>query len=427
LALLISGAAQAQQGYKGTIVGQQDRSGVAVPPFATAPGQEQVGRELAAVMAYDLEFSGEYRILPEQQYPPQFTGFTADVSRIQFAPWRTLNIDFLVYGYVTSQPGRTAVRCILYDVYAGEPLFSKDFSGSNARYVVHHIAEEVVRQASGTLGVATSQICFSGGVPGKKEIYLADYDGANVQRITSHNSVSILPKLSPNGSKVAYVSFKDRFPFLYVRELRTGATRRVSSAPGINVTPDWSGDGRKIALTMSKDANPEIYIMNADGSGKKRLTNHKAVDTQPTFSPDSRYIAFVSDRGGSEQILAMASTGGPTKRLSYQGGNSTDPAWSPDGKMIAYVVSGRGRGFQIWVMEVNGGNPRQLTESGGTNEKPSWSPDSRHIVFSSTRSGRAELWTVDVATGLEERRVAGIQRTSAQGPSWGPRRSGMAR
>ncbi len=414
----------AQETVTGRIVGgpADKRIPIAVPAFVTGPGREALGAEMAYVVANDLEFTGLMRVLTRPEFPPGFAGFTSDATQIQFDSWRQTAADFVVHVYVMADGGRVAAECRLFDVATGQQVVGKRLASEESwwRLVAHQFADEIVRYLDGELGIATSRICYSGGETGNKEIRVTDYDGANDTQLTKHGSISILPAFSPDGTKIAYVSYKDRYQFLYVFDLASGVSTALSKEVGMNSAPSWSPDGRRLAMVLSKDANSEIYLVDANGSNKKRLTNNSAVDTSPTFSPDGRQIAFVSERGGNPQIYVMDVTGGNAHRVSFQGGKAYDPSWSPDGKSIAYVVDKGGEGFEIYAMNADGSSPRQLTNSGGSNEAPSWSADSRHIVFSSTRAGRAELWTVTLATG-ENRKIANIS-VRAQGPDWGPRR-----
>ncbi|MBX7257716.1 MAG: Tol-Pal system beta propeller repeat protein TolB [Candidatus Hydrogenedentes bacterium] len=394
---------------------------LAVPTLATVPGQEALGSQMAEVIANDLSFSGLFRILPPTQYPAGFTGLTSDPKQINFQLWQGTPALYLVYGYVSAEQGNIVAQCFLFDIRAANYVVGKKLTSTQDawRLVAHEFSDEVVKFIDGTPGVATSRICFSGGEPRKKEIYVADYDGANLRQVTKHGSVSILPAFSPDGNKIAYVSYKDRYQYIYVVELATGKSTPLSREVGMNSAPVWHPNGRQLALVLSKDANSEIYMVNSDGTGKRRLTNDKSVDSSPAFSPDGSQIAFVSDRGGKPQIYAMDSSGGNVRRLSTQPGKFYDPVWSPDGKSIAYVLE-NSEGFEIWMMGADGSSPKQLTSSPGGNENPTWSADSRHVMFASTRTGRSQLWTATISSG-ENRAVPGIT-VGAQGPDWGPRR-----
>lgn len=407
-----------------SVRGIDTRIVVAVPPFCPdTPELSGVAVELSQVVAYDLEFSGLFIILPRERYPVGFVALDREITNLNFEAWRATKAEFIVYGFVKREGNKYVCQIRLIDLLSNNQVVGKEVRVdiSNARLSAHRFTEEAIGYVDGIPGIGTSQICFTGIVGKNKELFIADYDGANLKQITEHGSVSIKPKISPDGTKIAYLSYKDRYSFLYIFDRLTGKVTPLSKEVGLNSAPAWFPDGQRLAMTLSKDANMEIYIRNMDGSNPVRITRNKDADTSPCISPDGSQIAFVSDRGGNPQIHVMGADGSEPRRLSYQGGNSYDPAWSPDGKMIAYVVEQKGEGFEIYVMNADGSNPRRLTNSYGSNESPTWSPDSRHLMFCSTRNGRWELWTVNVKTG-EERRVPNLTM-ECQGPSWGPRMS----
>jgi TolB protein len=416
--------AQAQAIRLQSATGVDSRIAVAVPEFPASEGQHEMAVMVSSVLASDLEFSGLIQVVPRTAFPASFTGLTQDAAALDFDAWRKTTAEFVVHGVLYEQAGALVAECRLLDVTAGTMVVGKRLSASREfprpeRLLAHQFADEIIRFLSGTPGVATSEICYSNGVSGSKEIYVADYDGGHVTQLTKHGAISITPRMSPDGQKVCYVSYKDRYPWLYIYDRKSGESTVFSKHVGLNSAPAWSPDGSKLAYVLSKDGNTEIYIKNADGTGQQRLTNSKSADSSPTFSPDGSRIAFVSERDGRPQVYVMSVSGDNPVRISRQGGNAFSPQWSPDGKSIACVVE-RG-GLNIYVMDVNGGNARALTAQ-GNNESPSWSPDSRHIIYTTSRRGRAELWTVTVETG-EQRPVPQVNTQRAEAPSWGPRRN----
>ena len=424
LAALAAVAAMAQQPM-GIVIskGADARIPVAVPPFATAdPGLRAAAEEMAQTVADDLLFAGTYAIIPRNMYPPNFAGFTADLKSLDFPSWRAAGAQNLVYGLVLQEGGQIVGQFRLFDLTSNNQVYGQEVrvAQGSQRLAAHRFSEEVIRYLEGTAGSGTSEIIFTG-VSGKtKEIYVADYDGANAKKLTDHGSVSIKPKVSPDGNRIAYLSYKDRYSFLYVLDRRTGKSTVLSKEVGLNSAPSWSPDGSRLAMTLSKDGNTEIYLRNPDGSNPVRLTRNKDGDTSPCFSPDGGKIVFVSDRAGKPQIFVMDADGGNQTRLSFHGGKAYDPVWSPDGKKIAFVSEAKGEGFEIYVMNADGSSPTQLTNSNGVNESPSWSPDSRHVMFACNRGGGSSLFAVNVTTGQEIRlSKLGV---NAEGPSWGPRR-----
>ncbi|MBI5094324.1 MAG: Tol-Pal system beta propeller repeat protein TolB [Candidatus Hydrogenedentes bacterium] len=397
--------------------GKDHRTPVAVPAFAAVAGQESVAKMMSDVIAYDLDFSGECKILDKEGYPPSFKGYTPDATQVDCAPWKAIGVEHLVYAYITQEGSNIVAECRLFDVHTGQQVVGKKLQAGTewARLVAHQFSDIIIERLTGTPGIATSRICFTNGVTGKKEICIADYDGANMKQLTQHNSISILPKFSRDGSRLAYVSYKDHFPYLYVLEITSGKSAVVSKKSGLNVSPSWAPDGKSLAMVLSKDTNNEIYVRSLVGDEYTRLTNSKGTDTSPSFSPDGSQMAFVTDREGSEQIFVMNRDGSNQHRISFQGGRSYDPAWSPDGKHIAYVVDKGGQ--QIYVSTVDGNDYQQVTRAAGNAEGPSWSPDSRHIIYANSSS--LQLWTVTLSTGAEQK-IPNIA-VACQGPDWARR------
>jgi TolB protein len=394
-----------------------------VPPCAAAdPALATLAAELAQVVADDLAFSGLFNVLPKERYPVGHEVLDPDVQKLNRDAWASTKAEHLVFGNLKQEGEQLVTEFRLFDLFTKQQVIGLQLTVDKKfpRLAAHHFSEEIIRNLEGTEGIGTSEICFSAGATGSKEIYVADYDGANVQQVTKHNSISIKPKMSPDGNKIAYLSYKDRYSFLYVFDRNTGKSVPLSKEVGLNIAPAWSPDGKQLAHVLSKDGNNEIYLRDADGANLRRLTRNRDVDTSPAFSPDGSKLAFVSDRGGSPQVYTMDLNGENVNRLSYQGGNSYDPAWSPDGKFIAYVVEKRGDGLEIYIMNADGSDAKRITQSQGSNESPSWSADSRHIIYSSTRNGQKALYTYSIESG-EERKMPRIN-LSCEGPSWGPRR-----
>ena len=403
---------------------QDMRITIAVPPFAAAaPEWQPLAEEMARVVADDLAFSGLFVLVPSSDYPEGFTGLPQDVQQLDLSAWRGTKAENLVYGIVKEEGGQLVGQFRLFDLYSNTQLYGQEVrvDRDHHRLAAHRFSEEVLRYTDGVPGIGTTEILFSAATDdGHKEIYVSDYDGANMRPVTRHQSVSIMPEVSPDGNSIAYLSYKDRYCFLYVFDRASGVSRALSREVGLNSAASWAPDGNRIAMTLSKDGNAEIYLRDPNGENATRVTNNRDGDTSPVFSPCGERIAFVSDRGGRPQVYVMGRDGSNQTRLSFHGGSAYDPAWSPDGNTIAFVSVKPGEGFEIYTMGADGSNPTRMTDSHGVNESPSWSPDSRHIVFSSSRGGRPQLWTLTLSTG-EVQRISRIN-LNAEGPSWGPRR-----
>lgn len=428
---LLSSWVQAQEIRRiDDIYSAKEKLPIAIPPFPTDAATIKYGAELARLMSYDFSFEGEFRIVSPSKYPASFRSLPADFQAIDFEAWRNTEAAYLIHTTLRQEEQKMVAECRLFDIFSGQQVLGKRLKAEtarDARMLAHLFADESVEFLLNPAGIASSEIAFSGAKGGRnKEIYIADYDGANKIQVTHHGAISIRPEFSPDGMRIAYLSYKDRFPFLYIYDRRTGKSTPLSTRSGLNHSPAWSPDSSKIAMTLSKDGNTEIYLKNPDGTGEQRLTNDKASDSSPSFSPDGQQLAFVSDRAGRPNIYVMGVDGSNVHRISRQGGSSYDPAWSPDGLSIAYIVEREGEGLELYTMNPDGSNVTQLTSSGGSNESPTWSADSRHIMFSSDRSGGTQLHTATVATGVI-RKVDKLNGIKCEGPTWGPRRMAKTR
>jgi TolB protein len=215
---------------------------------------------------------------------------------------------------------------------------------------------------------------------------------------------------------LAYVSFENKKPVVYVQSLRDGSRRAVAAFKGSNSAPAWSPDGKRLAVTLTRDAGSQIYLIDADGSGLTRLTRSGAIDTEPVWSPDGQWIYFTSDRGGSPQIYRVASSGGDARRITFEGTYNVSPDVSPDGRYLAYIQRDGGR-FRVVLHELASNQVRALTDS-AHDESPNFAPNGQLLLYATLLNGRGVLGTVS----LDGRTKARLSEpgTDAREPAWGP-------
>lgn len=358
-------------------------------------GSREYSAYFSGELARVLQITGYFNVLDKKAFleDPARAGITAD--KIKFIDWTTIGAESLVKGGYLS--GGLDLKCQfrLFDCVSAKLLVGKEYAGKvqDRRNMVYKFAGEVVLAMTGEKGLFDTKIAFSGRRGKATEIYVINFDGTGLEKITKSNSLSVRPQWSPDGRELCYTSYKDANPDLYGFNMATRRERRLSRYVGLNIAGPWSPDGRYMLLTLSKDGNSEIYKLDVKRSILKRLTSDSAADVSPCWSPDGGKIAFVSDRGGSPQIYVMDCDGGSPKRISYEGSYNTSPSWSPKGRKIAYE-SRRSGSFHICTMDSNGGGTAQLT-TGGWNESPSWSPDGRYIVFSGKTGKKGRLYVVN--------------------------------
>ncbi len=381
---------------------QQALIRLAFPAFRGTPGLSPAGaaaaaREIEETVRQDLIFSGYFQI----QGPADFGALhvSGDPQR-DLEAYRSLGNAILLDGLVRSEEDRIVFEGRLIDLKGGQSILAKRYRGgySVARRVGHTFADEVIRYLTGGKGIGLSTIAFSSDRTGFKEIYLMDYDGLNVRRITGHRSTSLSPAWSPSGDSIAYTSFVNGPPGLYVVELATGRKRPLVTSGSLNISPSFSPDGSRIAFARSLEGNVEIFTAAKDGSDLRRLTHNDAIDTNPAWSPKGGDIAFTSSRAGSPHIYLMDAEGTNVRRLTFEGTYNDGAAWSPEGSLIAYASRRDGR-FQIAVTNVATQQTRVLTSGPGEHQSPVFSPDGRKIAYTSTRNGSKQIFVMDLDGG----------------------------
>lgn len=260
---------------------------------------------------------------------------------------------------------------------SGATVLSQTFRGE-ARSTVHQFTDAVVEKLTGQKGIATTRVTFVSAQSGHKEVYIMDIDGGNLRQLTNDKTISLGPKFSPEGGRIAYTSYKSGWPAIWTIDLAARSRSITAQFPGTNQSPAFSPDGNTLAVVLSKDGNTDLYTLSASGGGATRLTRTRGTEASPTWSPDGATIAYISDDRGSPQVFTIAASGGAPNRVNTQSGYTTEPDWSPDGKRLAYSIR-VGGGNQIAMTTLASGEQKVLTSS-GNNETPSWARNSRHLV-----------------------------------------------
>ncbi|MBM3776872.1 MAG: hypothetical protein FJW23_01365 [Acidimicrobiia bacterium] len=379
----------------------------AVPEFvALTPDAAEVAKVVSAVLWDDLNFEREFYLIPRDTYTtvPQARA----PGQIPYNAWRELGADGVVFGTVSKTGNDVRVEVRLFNVRSRQSVFAREYGGSasNPRVYAHTISDEIHQHQRALRGVARTKLTFSsdrnrekvgGTVQDRdvKEVYIADYDGANQRRITVNRTLNITPVWSPDGRAIAYTSYRKGVPDILVAYIYEGRSENPTAGRGSNFLPAWSPDGKRMAFMSSRDGNPEIYVMNADGSGVRRLTNHPAGDVTPTWSPSGTEIAFTSDRAGRAQVFVVSADGlGTPRRISIGEQYADRATWSSGPNNEIAFAAQTGPGYDIKIYDVSTGQTRQITFGEGSNESPAFSPSGRHLAFTSTRAGRAQIFTV---------------------------------
>jgi len=395
---------------------------IAVPAFSTrasAAAEPGFGEKLADVVANDLELSGYFVSIEEEAFLP---GAVEEAARddIQFKDWSMIGAELLLACTYSAIGQNLELEVRLYDVFRARRVYTKRLLGKRNDYrtLIHRLSNEIIYLLTGQKGMFLSRLAYVNRLQGKeevyKEIFTCDVDGHNAEQLTYDKSISLLPRWSPDGKKLLYVSYKDGGPMLYLKELGTGVDRRISARKGLNIGADWAPGGKKVALTLSHGDNPDIYTIDLQGNILDRLTRHWGIDVSPAYSPDGRRMAFVSNRSGSPQIYVRDLESGEERRLTFEGKYNTSPSWSSLNR-IAFSGMNGGR-FDIFTINDDGTGLQNLTRGQGNNEDPCWSPDGRYLAFSSNRAGGYHLYLM-TAGGRNQTRIT-FQKGEQTSPSW---------
>ena len=392
--------------------GGGNRIPVAVLPFA---GESALPPGISAIVRADLERSGLFRNIEAPAGGPVAT----DASGVNFAEWRARLADALVQGSVAALPdGRFEVRFRLFDVVKQQALggVAYTMSRNQLRATAHRISDYVYEKLTGERGVFSTRVAYVVKRGPRYELQIADSDGAGEETALASFEPIISPAWSPDGRRLAYVSFESKKPVVYVHSLQTGQRQVAANFKGSNSAPAWAPDGSRLVVSLSREGGSQLFSVNPDGSNLRRLTSTSSIDTEPVFSPDGQSIYFTSDRGGSPQIYRMPAGGGEAQRVTFEGGYNVSPRISPDGKRLAYITRNGGR-YQVALLDLSSRQVQILTDS-DKDESPSFSPNGRMIMLATVLGGRGVLSAVS-ADGRVKQRL-----TTASGdvrePAWGP-------
>jgi TolB protein len=400
--------------------GGSKKLNIAIPDFAPAVGADTAGtgKLLATVAGADLNFSGLFSVVAATGAIPVNSPALLKQSWSEFA---AAGAHAGLHGLIAARGDRLEGEMRLYDLTSPEfrLIVSRKFDVpvGQARRLAHKMADEVVLQFTGELGIADTKIAYVLGPRGAKEILMADYDGAAPAAVTRNGSINLSPVWSPDARSLAFTSYRQGYPDLYrAFPFERRPEQTLSAFSGINSSPAFSPDGRSLAMTLSKDGNPEIYVLTLATGTMRRLTRHAGIDTEPAWAPTGRQIAFISDRGGSPHLYVMDAEGANVRQLT-SGGFHTQPRWSPKGDVIVYTS--RQGVHDLWAMNADGSSPRRLTSGTGDNQGATWSPNGRHLAFQSNREGRWQIFGM-LADGTAQEAITRAVG-DATSPAWSPR------
>lgn len=418
-ALLAAGPARAELRIEIT-KGVSGAVPIAVVPFGWRVDGVSPGDDVAAIVATDLARSGRFEPMPRSQMlETPTTG-----AEVDFQDWRLLNAQILVIGQITpAGPDSVSIQFQVFDIFRGDQILGYRMNApvERLRGASHRIADMIFEKLTGISGAFATRIAYitvdREGDGQRYRLIVADSDGENPNVIADSADPIMSPAWSPDGRKLAYVSFEGGRSQVYVQVLRTGFRESVSNRLGVNGAPAWHPSGKSLALTLSeRDGNLDIYTLDLGSGRLQRVTRHSAIDTEPEWTPDGQDILFTSDRAGGPQIYRVPGSGGDVERITFEGNYNARARISPDGKRVAVVHNDRGN-YRIAVVDLIRRSAQVLSE-GRLDEAPSFAPNGAALIYASRRDGSGLLETVSV-DGLVRGRISS-PGSDVREPVWSP-------
>ncbi len=389
---------------------------IAILPFA---GDGNGSHQLSDVVASDLKRSGLFDPLDTHEVTPA----PADVDTVNWSTWQDKHASYVVVGNVQDDPVSHHIKLNFRLVETSNRMahLNLSFEGSEDQYrfIAHHAADAILENITGYKGMFSSRIAYITQHGAARSLKVADSDGFNEQTMLNANEPIMSPKWSPDGRRMAYVTFELNRPMVVVQTLTTGGRRVVARYKGSNSAPAWTPDGKRLAVVLTKDGHSQIYLIGAEGqSAPERLLVSGGIDTEPFFSPDGQMLYFVSDRDGGPEIyrISMSDLRGSPERLTFGTSYAVSPRLSPDGKQMAYVQRDGGA-FHVMLMDLATKQAQPLTDT-ALDESPTFAPNGKYLLYSTQTGGRGIL--AIVSTDGRIRQKLTTQTGDVYEPVWGP-------
>src|SRR5690554_787595 len=403
------------------ISGGNDRAiPIAVVPFAWQGGNA-LPEDLAEIIGNDLRNSGSFQPIAPQNMISQ----PAQASEVIFRDWSAIGAQYILVGNITANGSNLQVRYAVLNVSTEQVMLSGEVSGTVAqlRDLAHHIADQAYEKLTGIKGAFSTRLLYvtaerSSPTNTRYTLQRADYDGARAVTLLQSREPILSPSFAPDGKHIAYVSFEQKRPRIFVQNIETGHREQVTDYEGLNGAPAWSPDGQRLAFVLSRDGNPEIYVMDMGSRQVRRVTNHAAIDTEPFWGKDGQSIYFTSDRSGKPQIYRMNVNGGAAERVTFIGNYNANLKLSADEKTLVMIHRQEGYAvFKVAAQDLERGTLRVLSDS-SLDESPTVAPNGTMVIYATHHQGKGVLMLASI-NGRVRLPLPSIQGEVRE-PSWSP-------
>lgn len=418
---LIMLGATAQAADPLVITSGTDRSTpVAIVPFGWQGGAV-LPEDIASIVSNDLRNSGMFEPLPRQN----MISLPAQAAEVVYRDWRAMGTQYLLVGSVTPAGAQLNVQYALLNVVTEQAMASGNISGgvNQLRDMAHYIADQAFEKLTGIKGSFSSKLLY---VTAERfsvdntryTLQRSDYDGARAVTLLQSREPILSPSYAPDGRRIAYVSFEQKRPRVFVQHIDTGRREQITNFEGLNGAPAWSPDGNRLAFVLSRDGNPEIYVMDLGSRQLRRVTNNMAIDTEPFWGKDGQTIYFTSDRAGKPQIYKMSIGGGEAQRVTFVGNYNASPKLSADEKMLVMVHRQEGfTVFRVAAQDLQRGSLRVLSST-SLDESPTVAPNGTMLIYATHQQGRGVLMLV--STNGRVKTALPTAQGEIREPSWSP-------
>ncbi|TRX75626.1 Tol-Pal system beta propeller repeat protein TolB [Pseudomonas mangiferae] len=393
---------------------------IAVVPFAWQGGTV-LPDDMAEIIGNDLRNSGFFEPIPRQN----MISMPSQASEVIYRDWKALGAQYVLVGSVVPAGGRLQVQFALFNVTTEQQVMTGSVSGGTdqLRDMAHHVADQSFEKLTGIKGAFSTKLLYVTaerfGVNNTRyTLQRSDYDGARAVTLLQSREPILSPRYAPDGRRIAYVSFEQKRPRIFIQYVDTGRREQITNFEGLNGAPAWSPDGNRLAFVLSKDGNPEIYVMDVGSRQLQRVTNHYAIDTEPFWGKDGQTIYFTSDRAGKPQIYKMNIASGSVERVTFQGNYNANPKLSADEKTLVMIHRQDGfTNFKVAAQDLQRGGLKVLSDT-SLDESPTVAPNGTMLIYATRQQGRGVLMLV--STNGRVRIPVPAAQGEVREPSWSP-------
>ena len=399
--------------------GRPDQIPIAVVPFGAngfVPDQD-----VAAIIRADLHRSGFFHPIPVADMLSSPTR----ASEVYFRDWRVLKAQYVLIGNLSQLPsGGYNVNYELFDVYGERPAIAPEAATTGQgqlRDLAHYVADRVYQSITGIRGIFSTKIAYVEQVGNVFRLMQSDADGERPLMLfqSRPNEPILSPEWSPDGKRIAYVSFETSRPAIFVQDVATGQRQQMTNFQGLNNAPSWSPDGQKLAITLSKDGDEEIYIQDVASRELTRFTRSPYIDTEANWSSDGKSIIFTSDRSSGPQIYQQSVASGRPERLTWYGGYNAGGRITPDGKAIVYIHRDENSNFHVAYQEILSADRVILSSETVLDERPTIAPNGAMLMYGTKdRNGKGVLAVVSMDRGVKYHLPS--KQGDVREPAWQP-------